>query len=74
MPTRNPSYVRQGQFAVGGLVGYNFGPVNLQAYVTRDVVQRNYAGVETRGWLRVTVPIYQDKGEAPRPGPIIRKF
>lgn len=74
LPTNNPSYARQGQFAVGGLVGYNFGPVNLQAYVTRDVVQRNYAGLETRGWLRVTVPIYQDKDEAPQPSPIIRKF
>ncbi|SFM63256.1 transporter, partial [Methylobacterium pseudosasicola] len=74
LPTNNPSYARQGQFAVGGLVGYNFGPVNLQAYVTRDVVQRNYAGLETRGWLRVTVPIYQDKDEAPQPSPILRKF
>lgn len=74
LPTTNPSYARQGQFAVGGLVGYNFGPVNLQAYVTRDVVQRNYAGLETRGWLRATVPIYQDKGEMPEPSPILRKF
>jgi hypothetical protein len=74
LPTNNPSYARQGQVAVGGLIGYNFGPVNLQAYVTRDVVQRNYAGLETRGWLRATVPIYQDKGKQPEPSPIIRKF
>jgi len=74
LPTNNPSYARQGQFAVGGLVGYNFGPLNLQAYVTRDVVQRNYAGLETRGWLRATVPIYQDQGEPPEPSPILRKF
>ena len=74
LPTNNPSYARQGQFAVGGLVGYNFGPVNLQAYVTRDVVQRNYSGLETRGWLRATVPIYQDKGEISKPSPILRKF
>lgn len=74
LPTNNPSYARQGQFAVGGLVGYNFGPVNLQAYVTRDVVQRNYAGLETRGWLRVTVPIYRDEGEPPQPSPAMRKF
>jgi hypothetical protein len=74
LPTNNPYYARQGQLAVGGLVGYNFGPVNLQAYVTRDVVQRNYAGLETRGWLRVTVPIYQDKSETPEPRPIVRKF
>ena len=64
-----------GAFAGGSaIVGYNFGPVNLQAYVTRDVVQRNYAGLETRGWLRVTVPIYQDKGDTPEPSPITPKF
>jgi hypothetical protein len=74
LPTNNPSYARQGQIAVGGLVGYNFGPVNLQAYVTRDVVQRNYAGLETRVWLRATVPIYQDKSETPQPTPVMRKF
>ena len=76
LPTTNQAYARQGQFAVGGLVGYNFGLVNLQAYVTRDVVQRNYGGLETRGWLRVTVPIYQGDGEAAAPAasPVIRKF
>jgi hypothetical protein len=74
LPTGNPAYARQGQFAVGALVGYNFGPVNLQAYVTRDVVQRNYAGLETRGWLRVTVPIYQDKDGTPEASAVIRKF
>ena len=63
LPTGVSSYLPQGQIAVGGLVGYNFGPVNLQAYLTRDVVQRNYRGRETRGWLRVIVPLYQDKGE-----------
>lgn len=59
LPTSVSSYRPQGQIAVGGLVGYNFGPVNLQAYLTRDVAQRNYRGRETRGWLRVIVPLYQ---------------
>ncbi|SDM93839.1 Putative MetA-pathway of phenol degradation [Methylobacterium phyllostachyos] len=63
LPTGVGSYRPQGQIAVGGLVGYNFGPVNLQAYLTRDVVQRNYGGRETRGWLRAIVPLYQDGGE-----------
>ena len=63
LPTGVASYRPQGQIAVGGLVGYNFGPVNLQAYLTRDVVERNYRGRETRGWLRVIVPLYQDKDE-----------
>ncbi|MCJ2038320.1 transporter [Methylobacterium sp. J-059] len=63
LPTGVGSDRPQGQVAVGGLVGYNFGPVNLQAYLTRDVVERNYGGRETRGWLRAIVPLYQDKGE-----------
>ncbi|GJD76838.1 hypothetical protein GCM10007886_43840 [Methylobacterium gregans] len=63
LPTGVARYRPQGQIAVGGLVGYNFGPVNLQAYVTHDVVERNYGGREIRGWLRVIVPLYQDKGE-----------
>ncbi|WP_457107060.1 transporter [Methylobacterium sp. P5_C11] len=63
LPTAVASGRPQGQIAVGGLVGYNFGPVNLQAYVTRDVVERNYGGREVRGWLRAIVPLYQDKGE-----------
>jgi len=74
LPTANPSYARQGQFAVGGLVGYNFGPANLQAYVTRDVIQRNYAGLETRGWLRVTVPIGTEQAGTPAPSPLARRF
>ncbi|KQO71500.1 hypothetical protein ASF20_17415 [Methylobacterium sp. Leaf88] len=52
---------------MGGLVGYNFGPVNLQAYVTQDVVERNYGGRETRGWLRVIVPIYKESTNAAAP-------
>jgi hypothetical protein len=67
LPTRFPGYQRQGQIAVGGLVGYNFGPVNLQAYVTQDVVERRYGGRETRGWLRVIVPIYKESTNAAAP-------
>jgi len=63
LPTGIGSYRPQGQIAVGGLVGYNFGPVNLQAYLTRDVVERNYGGREIRGWLRAIVPLYQDTAE-----------
>ncbi|MCJ2033874.1 transporter [Methylobacterium sp. J-068] len=67
LPTRFPGYQRQGQIAVGGLIGYNFGPVNLQAYVTRDVAERNYGGRETRGWLRVIVPLYKESRNAAAP-------
>jgi hypothetical protein len=48
----------QSQFALGGLVGYNFGPVIAQAYVTQDVYQSGYNSYETRGWLRLIVPLW----------------
>jgi Putative MetA-pathway of phenol degradation len=35
-------YHEQGQFALGGLVGYNFTGITLQAYLTRDVWTENY--------------------------------
>lgn len=53
-----PAYKRQGQIAVGGLVGHNFGKFTLQAYVTRDVAKRAYTGYDTRGWARLIVPLY----------------
>jgi len=34
------SYQQQTQFAVGGLFGYDFGPLTLQAYATTDVGTR----------------------------------
>ena len=49
---------RQSQFAAGGLVGYNFGPVIAQAYVTTDLSQTGYGGKETRSWLRLIVPLW----------------
>jgi hypothetical protein len=52
-----PDYHKQRQFALGGLVGYDFGPVTLQAYLTTDVWQKNYGGRDTRGWVRVIIPL-----------------
>ena len=54
-----PNYQRQSQFAAGGLVGYDFGPVTLQAYATTDVVEHNYAGRATRGWFRMIIPLWK---------------
>ena len=48
--------------------------MNLQAYVTRDVVQRNYGGLETRGWLRVIVPSATEQAASEAPRPLVRKF
>jgi hypothetical protein len=51
------NFPRQSQFAVGGLVGYDFGSVTLQAYVTTDVAESNYGGFDTRAWTRVIIPL-----------------
>ena len=66
--------------AVGGLVGYDFGKVTVQAMVTREVALRNGgyglglgtpgAGKETRGWLRVIIPLYV----APVATPVVAKY
>jgi hypothetical protein len=66
-----PTYLKQSQFALGGLVGYNFGPVVTQAYVTTDVSENNYGGKDTRGWFRVIVPLGNPFATAP--APLVRK-
>jgi hypothetical protein len=50
-------YTKQSQFALGGLVGYNFGPVILQSYLTHAVTQHGYPGNDTRFWFRFIIPI-----------------
>lgn len=52
-----PTYRKQNQFALGALVGYNFGPVILQTYLTRTVSENNYGGQDTRFWFRIIVPL-----------------
>jgi hypothetical protein len=52
------NYQKQSQFAVGGIFGYDFGPLTLQTYVTTDVVEHNYGGRDTRGWFRMIIPIW----------------
>lgn len=46
------------QFALGPLVGYNFGPIILQAALTTDVYEKNLGGKDTRGWFRMIVPLW----------------
>jgi hypothetical protein len=65
-------YLKQNQFAVGGLVGYDFGPITLQAYATTEVVENNYGGRDTRGWLRMIVPMWTP--EAAPQKPLITKY
>ena len=52
------SYQKQSRFDAGGLVGYDFGPIKLQAYATTDVVEHNYGGRGTRGWFRMIIPLW----------------
>jgi Putative MetA-pathway of phenol degradation len=52
-----PGYVEQSQFALGGLIGYNFGPVTWQFYITHDVTETGYTGEDTRAFMRWVVPL-----------------
>jgi hypothetical protein len=61
----NLAVPRQRQVALGAFVGYNFGPVIVQTYLTRDVWQQGYGGFDTRAWARLTVPL----GDPFAPGP-----
>jgi hypothetical protein len=51
------SYAKTSQVAAGGLIGYDFGHVRLQVYLTREIYERNYGGLDTRIWGRVTLPL-----------------
>ena len=67
----------RGNFSVGGLIGYDFGPVTAQAYVATTVananVNRRTDTVE--GWFRLIVPLYSPTAvAAAAPAPIIRKY
>jgi hypothetical protein len=70
-----PTYLKQSQFALGGLVGYDWGPVVTQAYVTTDVAESNYGGKDTRGWFRIIVPLGNPfaTAAATAPAPLVRK-
>jgi hypothetical protein len=53
----DPLAPKQSQFALGGLVGYDWGQLKTQVYLTRDVWEENYGGFDTRVWGRVVVPL-----------------
>ena len=60
----HPAYSEQSQFALGGLMGYNFGPVIMQLIVSTDVYTQNYNNKQTQGLLHVIIPIWNP--EAPK--------
>lgn len=72
----------RGRFALGGLIGYDFGLFTAQAYVARDVVTtsrfvdvfgRSRENYNTEGWFRIIAPLYSPT-PAPAPVPIVRKY
>jgi hypothetical protein len=54
-------YSEQSQVALGGLVGYDFGPVTLRTKVTQTVSETNYGGYDTRVWTDVIIPLWTPK-------------
>lgn len=65
----------RGRFALGGLIGYDFGFATAQIYVARDVVTAVPRGENTEVWGRIVVPLYTAAAApAPAPAPIIRKY
>jgi hypothetical protein len=66
-----PQYREQHQWAVGGLLGYDFGNVTLQGYLTTVVDQDNFGGNDTRLWTRVIVPL---GNPWPTPAPMSRRY
>ncbi len=54
-------YERQGQFAAGGLIGYQLPRGTLQLKVTRDLAETNYTGRETRVWFNLIMPLWLQK-------------
>jgi len=51
------AYQKQSQFALGGLVGYSFDRLVLQAFVTRDVYEKNYGGYINTFNFRFVIPL-----------------
>ena len=77
--TYDPYYRKQSQFALGGLVGYNFTGISVQAYLTHDIWTENYFNAsdycdpvtgnrcskayETRFWTRLIIPLWSPPAE-----------
>jgi len=63
--TDDPLYKKQEQFALGGLVGYDFPGISVALYATHDVYTKNYPTEETRVWTRAVVPLWQAAQNGP---------
>ncbi len=56
---------KQSQFAVGGLVGYDFGSFSATFKLSQDVAESNYGVLNTTGWLTIVKPLWN-----PEEGPL----
>ena len=59
------AYQKESQWAFGGLVGYYFDRMVVQAYVTSDVDENDYGGSLTAGNFRIVVPLGKPSGGPP---------
>jgi hypothetical protein len=57
--------LKQSQFAVGGLVGYDFGSFIAQAKLAGDVAEENYGAKEVRGSINIIKPLWNPAAEGP---------
>jgi Putative MetA-pathway of phenol degradation len=60
---------------VGGVVGYNFGPVDFSVMLTHQVDTHgdtNYGKDDTRAWATIVIPIWNPT--APAPKPLVAKY
>jgi len=67
-------YAKQSQFALGGLLGYDFGKVIVQGYATTDVTETNYGGRDTRGWMRFIFVLGDPFAQPAAAAPVVRKY
>lgn len=49
------------QFAIGGLIGYDFGPFSLQGWIAKDTNANHWGGYALSGFLRLIIPFGQQK-------------
>ena len=64
----------RGSFSVGGLIGYDFGPVTAQVYAARTVATAVRGTETTEVWGRLIVPLYSPTPVVASAAPIVRKY